>query len=135
MTPAWAAALLGVVVLVSLGSIVVVGLLLVRLPPTYFCDSHPRDLWIDRHPVVRWIALVLKNLSGGLAAALGIIMALPGVPGPGFLLILIGVMMLDFPGKRRLERSLIGRRRILELVNGLRRRYGKPPLILAELPE
>jgi hypothetical protein len=132
MAPNWAGLLLGAVVFVSLGSIVVVGLLLVKLPPTYFCDSHPRDLWIDRHPAIRWTALALKNLTGGLVLAIGIVMAMPGVPGPGLLVILIAITLLDFPGKRRLERRLIGRRRILELVNDLRQRCGKPPLILGE---
>jgi hypothetical protein len=40
---------------------------------------------------------------------MGIILALPGVPGQGILTVLIGVMLLEFPGKRRLERAIVGR--------------------------
>jgi len=50
---------------------------------------------------------------------LGIIMALPGVPGPGILTIVLGVMLLNFPGKRRLERWLIRRPMVLSAMNRL----------------
>ena len=38
--------------------------------------------------------------------------------------------MLDFPGKRRLERRLIGRPRILRSINRLRARFNRPPLVM-----
>jgi hypothetical protein len=47
------------------------------------------------------------------------------------LTILIGVMLLNFPGKRRLERWLVSRPRVLPVINRLRARFGKPPLLLA----
>jgi len=61
---------------------------------------------------------------------LGLFLSLPGVPGQGILTILIGVMLLNFPGKRRLERWLVSRPRVLPVINGLRARFGKPPLLL-----
>ena len=66
---------------------------------------------------------------------LGVLMAMPGVPGPGILTLLIGIMLLDFPGKRRLERRLISRSKVLETINRLPRRCGKPPLVLANPEE
>ena len=117
-------------VLLSVGGLAVVGVLLVRLPSTYFCHSSPRSFWIDRHPLIRWTGLVVKNLLGALAVVLGVILTLPGIPGPGLLLVLIGITLLDFPRKRELERRLVSRPRILGTINQLRRRYGKPPLIL-----
>jgi hypothetical protein len=126
---AWIYILLGLAlsVLVSVGGLAVVGFLLVRLPADYFCDSSSRDFWIDRHPVIRRTGLIVKNLFGAVLVALGVLLSLPGVPGPGLLTILIGVMLLDFPGKRRLERWLIGLPTILRTINRFRRRYGKPP--------
>ena len=44
--------------------------------------------------------------------------------------ILIGLMLIDLPGKRRLERKLVGRPRILRAINRLRKRFGSPPLVL-----
>src|SRR5262249_60782572 len=85
-------------------------------------------------PVLRGAARVAKNLLGGMVALLGILLSLPGIPGPGLLLVLIGLTLLDIPGKRRLERKLIGRPRVLRGINSLRERFGKPPLVLAEEP-
>jgi hypothetical protein len=116
--------------LISVGGLAVVAALIVRLPPNYFCHSRPRNFWIDRHPVIRWTGLVVKNLLGALAVGLGVILTMPGVPGPGVLMILIGIMLLDFPRKREWERRLVSRPRILGTINQLRTRYGKPPLFL-----
>jgi hypothetical protein len=75
---------------------------------------------------------ILKNVIGAGVVGLGLLLSFPGIPGQGILTILIGVMLLDFPGKRRLERAVIRRPRVLGAVNRLRARYGKPPLVLEE---
>jgi hypothetical protein len=79
---------------------------------------------------VRWAGALLKNLLGILLVMLGGIMALPIIPGPGILLLVLGVMLLDFPGKRRLEQWLVRRATVLNAMNRLRQRYGKPPLLV-----
>jgi hypothetical protein len=121
----WTAVLL---VGVFVGSIAAAAVLLVRLPATYFLDGHPRGGWGDRHVVIRWAALVVKNLVGAVLVGGGVLMLV--TPGQGALTILIGVMLLDFPGKRRLERKLIGRPAVLRAINRLRTRFGKPPVVL-----
>jgi hypothetical protein len=128
----WDLAILGfgVFVVGSVGGALVVGVLVVRLPADYFRQDRSDNLWIDRHPAVRWTGIILKNLLGALVVGLGIILSMPGVPGPGILTILLGVMLLDFPGKRRLERWLITRQHGLGPVNRLRRRYGRAPFDL-----
>jgi hypothetical protein len=124
--------LLGVLIFVVtfVGSVGVVSLILVKLPATYFREDHPRELWIERHAAVRIAGIIGKNLLGALLVGLGIIMSLPGVPGQGILTILLGVMLLDFPGKRRLEYRLISQPSVLRAVNRLRHRFGKPELLL-----
>jgi len=114
-------------------SILVIGFLLVKLPATYFLDSHDRELWIDQHPVLRWSSIVAKNLLGVALIALGVLLSVPGIPGQGLLTILIGLVLIDFPGKRRLERWILERPRVLDRVNALRRRFGKPPLVLVDV--
>ena len=116
-------------------SILAMGFLLIMLPATFFLDSHRRDLWVDRHPVVRWTGLVLKNLVGILLIVLGAILSLPGIPGQGLLTILLGVVLIDFPGKRRLERALLGRPRVRSTVDRLRIRLGRRPFELEERPD
>jgi hypothetical protein len=118
------------VLVTFLGSLLVVAFLLVKLPVTYFQDFHSRDVWMDRHPVLRLTARTGKNLLGAILVVLGVILALPGVPGQGVLTILVGLMLLDLPGKRRLERKIVGRPRLLRAINRLRKRFGSPPLVL-----
>ena len=113
-------------------SIVVIGTLLVLLPPTYFLDSHDRGLWIDQHPVVRWTGIILKNILGVVIVLFGAALSLPGIPGQGLLTILIGLVLIDFPGKRKLERRILRVPRVLARVNRLRGRFGKPPLMLED---
>jgi hypothetical protein len=116
--------------LTIIGSLLVMGFLFVKLPATYFQEFHSRDVWVDRHPVLRLTAWSGKNLLGAILVVVGTIMALPGVPGQGLLTILIGLMLLDLPGKRRLERRIIGRPRLLRAISRLRKRFGSPPLVL-----
>jgi len=120
---------LGVFILtfvVSLGAVVAV---VVRLPADYFRADYASPL-AERHPIVRWTGLVAKNIAGAILVALGLLLALPGIPGQGLLTVLIGVMLLNFPGKRRLERRLVSRPRILAVINALRAHFGKPALLL-----
>lgn len=131
----WRGGLFAVAFLVTFAiSLGLVAVLLVRLPATYFLDRHQRELWIDRHPAVRWLGVVLKNVLGVALVVLGAVLSLPGVPGQGLLTVLLGVMLIDFPGKRRLERRLVGLPRVLDRVNRLRARFGREPLVLDETP-
>lgn len=127
----WSTGLKGaLIVLISVAvSHVVVFALILVLPADYFVASrHP----VYRHPVLRWIYLIGKNLLGAGVVLLGIALSLPGVPGPGFVVILIGVSMLNFPGKRKLERKLVSRPGVLRTLNRIRAYFGRPQLVLDE---
>src|SRR5262245_1939285 len=52
----------------------------VWLPADYF--SHGPRVG-HYHPVLRWIGILFKNAVGLVILPLGIVMALPAVPGPG----------------------------------------------------
>ncbi|HEU4479438.1 MAG TPA: hypothetical protein VFR80_13045, partial [Pyrinomonadaceae bacterium] len=67
---------------------------------------------------------------GVLLVILGVLLSLPGVPGQGILTILLGIMLLDFPGRRSLERRIVGWPKVFNAINKLRRRFDKPPLVL-----
>ena len=104
----WPQILLGVgIFLVTfVGSLGLTAWILVRLPRDYFHSSHAREFWTDKPAAVRWAGLVAKNLAGLLLVVLGIIMSLPGVPGQGLLTILLGLVLMDIPGKRPLESTV-----------------------------
>ncbi|HYE15663.1 MAG TPA: hypothetical protein VD968_14560 [Pyrinomonadaceae bacterium] len=128
----WGQVLLGVLfsVVTFVASIAVVTVVLVKLPRNYFHSSHAREFLTQRHPVLRAVGVFFKNLFGLVLVGFGVLMSLPGVPGQGVLTILLGIMLLDFPGKRALEVRLVSRPKVFRAINGLRARFDKPPLIL-----
>jgi|SRR5882672_2246201 len=111
-------------------SLAIVSFIMVKIPANYFQKDHPRDLWSDKHPALRFLAVFAKNLLGVVLVVLGIVMSIPGVPGQGILTILLGIMLLDFPGKRNLEHKLVSRPQVRNAINRLRQKFGKPSLIL-----
>lgn len=115
-----------------IGSLIAIPLILVRLPPDYFDTRVPRHWMKDHHPVLRLIGLVAKNVIGVIFLLAGFAMLF--LPGQGILTILIGVSLMDFPGKQRLEAKLIGQRTVLSAINAMRKKFDKPPLMLAPDP-
>lgn len=115
-------------------SLTVVAVVLVRMPEDYLLRPEATPFWPDRPAWARALGRLGKNLLGVVLVAIGVVLSLPGVPGQGALTILIGVMLLDIPGKRRLERRMLGGKKIHAAVNRLRARYGRPPLRLQESP-
>jgi len=128
----WGNVLLGIVLfLVSLAvSFLSIGIVMVKVPPNYFSTHYKRDFLPGSSWVVRWGAVILKNILGVFLIILGIVLSLPGVPGQGILTILLGLIMLDIPGKRPLEARIIKRPSVLSAINRLRAKYAKPPLEL-----
>jgi hypothetical protein len=111
----------------TLVTLAVAALIVVRLPPSYFAED-------DAHHAARlapWRSLraLAQNAFGVILVALGLLLSIPGVPGQGLLTVLIGLMLLDFPGRRRLEKALARRRSILAAMNRIRARFGHPPLL------
>ena len=111
-------------------NLVLVSIILVKIPADYFKDSTGSKFLANQSALVRGLAIVGKNLAGVLLVILGVLLSLPGVPGQGVLTILLGIMLLDFPGRRSLERKIVGRPKIFNAINKLRRRFHKPPLKL-----
>jgi len=111
-------------------SFLAIGLVMVKVPPNYFSTHYQRDFLPNSPWLVRWGAVIAKNIAGVFLILLGIVLSLPGVPGQGFLTILLGLIFLDIPGKRPFEAKIIQRPTVLAAINKLRLKYGKPPLIM-----
>jgi hypothetical protein len=71
---------------------------------------------------------MLRNAVGVVLVAVGAALSVPGVPGQGVLTILVGLFLVDFPRRQRLERALARRPGVLPALNRLRARFGHPPL-------
>ena len=126
----WRGLLFGLLIFVVtfVVNLAIVSFILVKLPADHFNKNHRTSFWLGRHPVIRAMGIIGKNILGVLLVVVGILLSIPGVPGQGLLTILLGIMLLDFPGKRRLEQNLLSRPQILKTINRLRARFGKQAL-------
>jgi len=115
-------------ILTFFGTILLLPVLLIRMSPDYFVKPERIPLSERHHPVVRIWALFVKNLIGVIFLIAGFIMLF--IPGQGLLTIFIGITLINFPGKRKIERKLILHPKILPVINSIRQKAGKPPLIL-----
>ena len=112
-----------------IGTLIAIPFIMVRLPADYFDTRTPR-LWMkDHHPVLRLAGLIIKNAVGAVFLLAGLAMLF--LPGQGILTMLIGISLLDFPGKRKLEAKIVGQHTVLQALNAMRAKFGKPPLTLA----
>lgn len=117
--------------LLSIGvSFAVMAIVVIKIPENYFSAHYQQDFLPGSPWIVRWGAVIAKNVLGVFLILLGIVLSLPGVPGQGFLTILLGIIMLDIPGKRPIEARIVARPAILKSLNSLRARFKKPPLIV-----
>ncbi len=114
------------------GSLIAIPFILVRLPTDFFDTRVPRRWMENHHPVLRLLGHLAKNIIGAIFLFAGFLMLF--LPGQGVLTMLIGITMLDFPGKRKLEAKIIGQPAVLNAINGMREKFGKPPLIIAPDP-
>lgn len=108
-------------VALTVGSLAVVARVVVVLPEDYFeRASTLRRPWTVRR--------FLRNGVGVALVGVGAVLSLPGVPGQGLLTVLVGLLLVDFPRRRQLERALARRRGVLPALNRLRARFGRAPL-------
>ena len=128
----WRDVLIGALIFVAsfLINLAIVSVILVKLPANHFSKSRKTKFWSGPHPALHALKVIGKNVAGVLLVALGIVLSIPGVPGQGLLTILLGIMLLDFPGRHRLEQKLLSKPSIVNTINSLRRRFRKPPLEL-----
>lgn len=114
----------------AVGSLAVAIVVVIGWSPQHFMVGRNSGFWVQHPPVLRVLGLIGKNLAGVVMFLLGFVMALPGIPGQGVLTMIIAVTLIDFPGKRELERRLVGRPWVLKHLNNVRKRFHREPLDL-----
>jgi len=111
------------------GAVVIVPWAVIRIPEDYFAtDKRPRTYRKRHHPVIWLLLLIVKNIIGGVFVLSGIVMLV--LPGQGILTIILGTALMNFPGKFHLERWIVSRGSTLQFINHLRRKRGRPALVL-----
>ncbi len=109
-------------------SLAVIPWLVTKIPADYFHEERRRRDSTGERSLYLQLLLGFKNLCGCLLILLGLVMLV--LPGQGILTIVIGLFLMNFPGKYRLERSLVSRPKVLDSLNWIRAKAQKPPLIV-----
>ncbi|HQW30346.1 MAG: hypothetical protein KA152_17645 [Verrucomicrobiales bacterium] len=121
----------GLSLLTVIVSFITVPMIIRRIPHDYFLEtSEAAERIRQQHPVMRISFLILKNLLGAILVTGGLIMFV--TPGQGILTLLIGLLLLNFPGKRRLEIRLIRMKPLKRAVDWIRHKAGHRPIVLPE---
>ena len=128
ITPTEIAIFVALTVVSTVGTTVAVGALLVWIPADHFTVKQRGLRRRISSPALAWLYLIGKNLGGALLVVVGLLLAVPGVPGQGVLTIFVGLLLMDVPGKRRLLLGIVRRPRVLRSINRLRARYQRLPL-------
>lgn len=115
-----------------IGTLLVIPWLAVRIPADYFARSRRSEpaFLVDR-PTLRALLRAVANVMGAIFVLAGTLMLL--LPGQGILTIVIGLLLMNFPGKYRLERWLIAQPRLRSVIDRMRRRAGREPLQVEEV--
>ncbi|WP_437227313.1 PGPGW domain-containing protein [Planctomicrobium sp. SH661] len=105
-------------------------LMIIRMPEDQFVSTENGKS--RRHPVLHMIWIAVKNLLGVALVAAGVVMIV--LPGPGLLVILLGLSIIDAPGKQWLMRRGLQYRSVRRTLNWIRRKGGSPPLKFPRKP-
>ncbi len=112
-------------VVMFFGTILLIPVIIIRLPMDYFWHDEERVWMAGYHPILRYIGLGIKNMIGLVFFLAGVAMLV--LPGQGLLTMVIGVSLLDFPGKRTIEHRLLTNPMVFQAMNAIRQKFGKPP--------
>lgn len=105
-------------VVMFVGSLLAVPFIVARAPRDYFTRQDGRES-------ASLPLKVLKNLAGGLMLSAGVLMLL--LPGQGVLTLLVGLALLDVPGKHALQVRLARRPGVLTALNYVRKKTKREP--------
>lgn len=110
-----------------LGSILVAWILVIRMPSDYLnVEPGAADSFRFRHPLLRAILVIARNVIGVGLLLTGLIMLV--TPGQGILFMFLGLTMIDFPRKHDLIRKLLSGPKVMGMINRIRQKAGKPLL-------
>ena len=112
-------------IVIFLVSLFIIPALIIRIPADYFYHDKRHNI-NNQHPLIKLFITIAKNILGGILTIAGIVMLF--MPGQGFITLLIGMMIMNYPGKYTLERWLIVKLHGINAINWYRSRHNQPPL-------
>ena len=108
------------------GSIIIIPKIIINLSSDFFINGkNPR--MDDQNLLIRIVFSLIKNALGFLLFLCVIIMLF--IPGQGLLTMFLGLVLMDIPGKHRLQLYFLRLRAVQKSLNWIRNKNGAPPFI------
>jgi archaellum biogenesis protein FlaJ (TadC family) len=129
---AWAWWIVAASIIMFVVSLAAIPLIVARIPEDYFTHHGRHRMAQNNHGVVKGLLLAgLKNMFGAVLLVAGFIMLF--TPGQGLISILFGLMIMNYPGKYKLECWIIREPVVSRTLNYMRAKQGKAPLLEPEV--
>lgn len=97
---------------------------IIQLPHDYFSNSDSdRYSPFGDHPVAIMVIDIIRNVLGFSLICLGCLLLV--LPGQGVITIIVGFVLMRFPGKRKMVRWLVQRASVHQSMNWIRRKANK----------
>ena len=114
-------------ILIFLISILGISGFVAQIPEDYFLSSKRKpSKWQEQKPILSLAVLFGKNIIGVSLIIGGLLMLV--LPGQGLLTILTGLLLINYPGKYKLEQKLVAIPSVFRALNWIRVKANKPPL-------
>ena len=114
-------------IFIFLISILGISWFIAQIPEDYFLRSKRQpSKWQEQKPILRFVVMFGKNLIGLSLIIGGLLMLV--LPGQGLLTIVTGLLLVNYPGKYKLEQKLSSVPSIFRALNWIRLKAKKPPL-------
>ena len=110
--------------LVFVVSLIFTPFLISKIPQDYFTNAQYHRLEINHFGHI--VAVVIRSFFGFLLIVLGLVMLF--TPGQGILSIIVGLFLMEFPGKNRIERKIIENDAAYKVLNWMREKFNQAPL-------
>lgn len=105
--------------------------LVAAIPENYFSAQAAPKNQLSGFLFLRAIIFrCLKNALGLILVLAGLLMLV--LPGQGILTLVLGLLLIDYPGKYRLERKLVSYPIVLNAINWARHKRNKGDLKISE---
>ena len=114
-------------ILIFILSILGISWFIAQIPEDYFLSTKRKpSKWQEQKPILRLVVIFGKNIIGFSLIIGGLLMLV--LPGQGLLTIVTGLLLVNYPGKYKLEKKLVAIPSIFRALNWIRVKANKPPL-------
>jgi hypothetical protein len=119
------AILSGVSIVIFVVSLLSVPWMICRIPTDYFLEL-PLEKKRQGFIVVRGAAFLVRNILGAGFFLLGVLLLF--IPGQGLLTMFLGLVLMDFPGKKKMIQQFVRVEKVQTSLNWIREKKQVQPL-------